>query len=141
MDAMHKSKDQVTLANWRRARARRSASGTAPVRVSSAASSSWSACMVHAPSARLTRLAISAAAARVKVRHSSRAGGAPSSSKRITRSVSTLVLPAPADAATQTDCVGSAALRCGPLTRQLGSGACLRRAIRFPRRAPGRTIP
>ena len=51
----------------------------------------------------LSRLAISAAAARVKVRHRMRAGSVPSSISPSSRSVRTLVLPVPAEAATQTD--------------------------------------
>ena len=49
------------------------------------------------------RVAISAAAVLVKVRQSMRSGGVPLSSKLNTRSVSTLVLPVPAEAATQTE--------------------------------------
>jgi hypothetical protein len=56
-------------------------------------------------------LAISAAAALVKVRHRILAGSVPSSSRLNTRSVNTLVLPVPAEAVTQAEAWGRAARR------------------------------
>ena len=94
-----------TRANRRRAARRRISSLGAPCRSASSRllCSSSSACAAHFCSCSAMRLAISAAAALVKVRQRMRAGGVPSSSRRSTRSVSTLVLPVPAEAATQTD--------------------------------------
>jgi len=57
------------------------------------------------------RSAISAAAARVKVRQRMLSGEVLAISRFNTRSVSTFVLPVPAEAATQTDAAGSAARR------------------------------
>ena len=58
------------------------------------------------PSSCWTRATISAAAALVKVRHSSWPGAVPASSRRSTRSASTRVLPVPAEAVTQVEQVG-----------------------------------
>src|SRR5581483_9464423 len=58
------------------------------------------------------RFAISAAAARVKVRHRIPVGLAPVSNRRSTRSPSTWVFPDPAEAATQAQTVGSEARNC-----------------------------
>src|SRR5690242_7277289 len=58
------------------------------------------------------RIDISAAAALVKVRQRIRDGWVPASIRRSTRSVSTLVLPVPAEAPTQTEHSGSLARRC-----------------------------
>ena len=57
------------------------------------------------------RFAISAAAALVKVRQRMRSGGVSASRRLSTRLVSTVVLPVPAEAATQTEAAGSAARR------------------------------
>ena len=58
-------------------------------------------------------VSINAAAARVKVRQRMRPGTCPgSSSNRSTRSISTLVLPEPAEAPTQAETAGSEAARC-----------------------------
>ncbi len=62
-----------------------------------------------------TRIAMLAAAALVKVRHRIRPGREPASSRRTTRSVSTLVFPAPALADTQAEARGLAARRCASL--------------------------
>ena len=70
------------------------------------------------PSSLAIRSFISAAAALVKVRQRIRCGGVPASIRLSTRSVSTLVLPVPADAATHTEAPGSAA----PRWLALGSG-------------------
>ena len=88
-----------------------------------------------------TRIVISAAAALVKVRHRMRDGGAPSSRRRITRSVRTRVLPAPALADTQAEARGSAARRwrCERVGRDDEVDA---HGSAPPRRAAGRaTIP
>src|SRR6185312_10199178 len=101
-----------TRANRPRARFSTVSSGSAPVTVAmSRASSIASPGTDQRPSRSTMRLAISAAAALVKVRQSSFCGAVPSSSSDNTRSVSTLVLPVPAEASTQTLTAGSAA-RC-----------------------------
>ena len=74
--------------------------------------------------------AISAAAARVNVRQRMRSGAVPPSNRRSTRSVSTLVLPVPAEAPTQTEAAGSDALCWAAVI----PGVCA--AIRALRRAP-----
>ena len=61
------------------------------------------ASIVHSPSVSKTRRAISAAAILVKVRQRIAAGSAPASSRRMTRCVSTCVLPEPALAMTQAE--------------------------------------
>ena len=58
------------------------------------------------------RMAISAAAALVKVKHKMRSGGTPASNKRNTRSVKIFVFPAPADASTHAENLGSDASCC-----------------------------
>ena len=90
-------------ARWRTARARRPRSS---------ASRAASSAVTQAPSRRCSRIAISAAAALVKVRHWMRAGSAPASISRSSRSVSSLVLPDPAEAPTKAETAGSDATRC-----------------------------
>ena len=94
-----------------RARAARSSSGPGarPVRRARAAVRSAGSAVAQAPSARARRVAISAAAALVKVRQRMRPGSTPASSRRSTRSVSSLVLPDPAEASTQAEAAGSEA--------------------------------
>ena len=60
----------------------------------------------------VTRKDISAAAARVKVRHKIFSGFTPANNKRVTRLVRIVVLPEPAEALTHTDAAGSDAARC-----------------------------
>ncbi len=102
----------TTWANSRRARVRMSASGRAPVRSARRSSRRSSRSVAHWASVLLMRIDISAAAALVKVRQRMRDGWVPASIRRSTRSVSTLVLPVPAEAPTQTEHSGSLALRC-----------------------------
>ena len=77
----------------------------------SSASSAESASPTQRPSLACRRSAISAAAALVKVRQRIRPGSAPPSISRSSRSVSSLVLPDPAEAATKAETAGSAASR------------------------------
>ena len=86
--------------------------------------------VTHLPRVRCSRTAISAAAAAlVKVRHWMRSGFAPASIRRSrARSVSSLVLPEPAEAATNADTAGSDAASCSRLARSRGVKAHLRRA-------------
>ena len=100
-----------TWANSCRARRIVAASGAWPVRVSSQPASLSSAAVAQSASRSDRRFDISAAAALVKVRQRIFAGGVPASISDSTRSVSTLVLPVPAEAATQTLASGSAAWR------------------------------
>ena len=80
-----------------------------------------------------------AAAALVKVRHRMRPGGEPASSSRSTRSVSTLVLPAPAFADTQAETRGSAARRWSSVVFvRTGSASSI---MACPRRRSPPTIP
>src|SRR3954447_8027315 len=77
------------------------------------------------------RIDISAAAALVKVRHRMRDGWGPASIRRSTRSVSTLVLPVPAEAPTQTEHSGSDARRCltlGSIAREARSTTLIPRS-------------
>ena len=83
-----------------------SRSGAWPCNSSIARASSASGSMVHLPSVSKTRRAISAAATFVKVRQRMAAGSAPASISRITRCVSTCVLPEPALATTQAEDAG-----------------------------------
>ncbi|GAV36248.1 hypothetical protein ROTAS13_03935 [Roseomonas sp. TAS13] len=89
------------------------AGGTgSPVSASISPRRSASSVTAQRPRRRLSRIAISAAAALVKVRQRMRPGSVPSrSSRRSTRSVSTLVLPEPAEAPTQAERRGSEARR------------------------------
>ncbi len=73
------------LAKRRRASARVRASGRWPSSAAIALASFASGSAVHAPRISKTRFAISAAAARVKVRQRMRPGSAPASNRRITR--------------------------------------------------------
>jgi len=82
------------------------------------------------------RIAISLAAALVKVRHSSRLGGVPWSSRLSTRSVSTLVLPVPAEALTQTLSAGLAAACCRRLAASIASRALNKVALMRHRPRP-----
>ena len=101
-----------TLANRRRAVASTAGSpASAPSSVRSAASRP-SSVTAHRARRRATRTAISADAALVKVRHSRRSGAVPASSRLSRRSMRTLVLPVPAEAATHTEVRGWAARRC-----------------------------
>ena len=86
------------------------------VRGASAGSSS----VTHLPSVFCSRTAISAAAALVKVRHWMRSGAEPVSIRRSSRSVSSLVLPDPADAPTKAETDGSDAWSCSALARSRG---------------------
>ena len=79
----------------------------------SAASSS----VTQRPSVFRSRTDISAAAALVKVRHWMRSGFAPASISRSRRSVSSLVLPDPAEAPTKAETPGSDAWSCSALAR------------------------
>src|SRR6202034_4332200 len=85
----------------------------------SAASSS----VTHLPRVFCKRTAISAAAALVKVRHWMRSGFAPASIRRNSLSVSSLVLPDPADAPTNAETAGSDAASCSALARSRGDSA------------------
>ena len=95
-----------TAGNSERARCRSRSFAGRPISDSRAASSSGSAALVQPPRTSAMRLAISAAAALVKVRQRIFDGGVPVSISRSARSVSTLVLPVPADAPTQTEACG-----------------------------------
>ena len=81
-------------------------SGIRPISAVSSSSSWPGGSVAQAARRALTRFAISAAAARVKVRQRIRAGSVPSIIKASSRSVSTLVLPVPAEADTHTDASG-----------------------------------
>ena len=119
---------------WRRA--------AAPARISAARrrralqlrrsprASSASGSIVHSPSVPKTRRAISAAATLVKVRQRIAAGSAPASSSRITRCVSTCVLPEPALATTQAEDAGSDASRW--MRRACGRNRAARGSSRRP---------
>ena len=113
-----------TRAKSRRACAMSSSRGLRPVSATKCCANSPDFIVVQAARRSLTRFAISAAAARVKVRHRMRAGSVPLSIKVSNRSVSTLVLPVPADAATQTEAAGSSALR---WARSAAVGPCITR--------------
>ncbi len=78
------------------------------------------------PSVFCSRSDISAAAALVKVRHWMRSGRAPASIRRSSRSVSSLVLPDPAEAATNADTAGSEALSCSRLARSRAGSRIIR---------------
>ena len=148
-------------APWRTARARRasvcSVGSTSSSR--SSPSSAASSSVTHLPRVFCSRTAISAAAALVKVRHWMRSGLAPASIRRSSRSVSSLVLPEPAEAATKADTAGSEASSCSALARSRapsppppqgegtqrspspcgrGSGGGGRHGHVFPRRRPFR---
>ena len=97
-----------------RARARTSSRALARLRSPASARSSansrsrvLSSAVAHSPSRVCRRSAISAAAALVKVRHWMRPGSAPASIRRRMRSVSSLVLPDPAEASTKAETRGS----------------------------------
>src|SRR5262245_47497144 len=107
-------------ANSRRASARRLAGG--PGRMPMAASSAASSSVVQRPSLSNTRLAMLAAAALVNVRQRIFSGATPASSRLITRSASTCVLPEPAFAATQAETPGSDT---SPCTRSTSTGMTL----------------
>jgi hypothetical protein len=98
-------------AKSRRARVISAGDGPLPSKASSAAASSASGIAAQAPSVSKTRRAISAAATLVKVRQRIEAGSAPARRSRITRCVSTCVLPEPAFATTQAEAPGSDAAR------------------------------
>ena len=85
--------------------------GVGPSSGASSLSSAASSAVAQSARRAAMRLAISEAAALVKVRQRRRSGGLPASSSASTRSVSTLVLPVPAEAATHTEERGSAARR------------------------------
>ena len=126
-----------TRANRRRARSICWPSGGLPVSASSSATSAGSSrAVAQAASRSSIRTVISAAAALVKVMHRMPSGSLPSSNRRSTRSASTLVLPVPAFAVTQTEWAGSAERRCAgvgarwPVTAPPPSRA-------IPRRGPG----
>ena len=110
-----------TRANRRRAITRSSASGARSISLAISWSSSASSASAQRPSWAARRLRISAAAALVKVRQRIRSGFTPARSSRVTRSVSTLVLPVPALASTQADCAGDVALRCSAVAMLTGS--------------------
>ena len=86
----------------------------------SSLASAVSSSVTHLPSVFCSRTAISAAAALVKVRHWMRSGAAPVSIRRSSRSVSSLVLPDPAEAPTKAETVGSEAWSCSALARSRG---------------------
>ncbi len=101
-----------TRANSRRAIGISALMSPPPVSARSS-SRSWSSFAAAQDASRsATRLDISAAAALVKVRQRILAGGTLPSSRRSTRSPSTLVLPDPAEADTQADQPGSEPRRC-----------------------------
>ncbi len=81
---------------------------------------SWSRIRTQLASRVLMRLAISAAPALVKVRHSRCSGRTPASSRRSTRAVSTCVLPVPADADSAAWTSGSDASAWSPLSSGKG---------------------
>ena len=93
------------MANRDRARRRLMALGRTE-RSFSARSSASSARLTQTPSRSCRRSAISAAALRVKVRQRMRPGSTPASMSRSSRSVSSLVLPEPAEAATKVETAG-----------------------------------
>src|SRR5262245_24297204 len=99
----------MARANRRRASARRSLKRTSPVSAWSLLVNSSSERLSHSAKTANSRPAISAAAARVKVRHRMRAGGAPASIRRTTRATSTWVFPEPALAETKAESAGSEA--------------------------------
>ena len=105
-----------TRANSARALASVCSDGTTRSAFSSRASAASSS-VTHMPRIFCSRTAISAAAALVKVRHWMRSGAAPPSIRRSRRSVSSLVLPDPADAPTKADTDGSEASSCSALAR------------------------
>jgi len=123
-----------TVAKSWRARTRSRGSAARPVSSRRSSSSAPSLHVAQTPRRPTTRVIISLAAAFVKVRQSTRLGGVPCSSRLSTRSVSTLVLPVPADALTQTLWRGSAACCCLSVACAIAAGAFIRR----PRRP---TIP
>src|SRR5262245_34248712 len=99
----------MARANRRRASARRSLKMTSPVSSCSLPVRSSSESLSHSAKVENRRSAISAAAARVKVRQRMRAGGVPPSMRRTTRATSTWVFPDPALAATKAESAGSEA--------------------------------
>gem|GEM_PF-6687476 len=124
-----------------RAKSRRLSSSWArlvglPVRRSKSSASAASSSVTQRPSRSKTRIAMLAAAALVKVRQRMRPGGVPERRSRTTRSVSTLVLPAPALAETQAETSGSAARR----WRSCVSGSTLKGGLLKPRPPPQATI-
>ena len=129
-----------TWANSARAAARES-SPPGIVRAASSLSSAESSSVTQRPSRCWSRSAISAAAALVKVRHWMRDGSAPVSIRRSMRSVSSLVLPDPADAATKAETAGSDAWRCSASARSraaVGRPALVKTFIRRPPTRPTR---
>src|SRR5262245_7128177 len=111
----------MARANRRRASARRSLKRTSPVSACSLSVSSSSERVSHSAKTANSRPAISAAAARVKVRHRMRAGGVPASIRRTTRATSTWVFPDPALAETKAESAGSEARHWWPLAWSSGS--------------------
>ena len=114
-----------TSANSSRARVRSSSVAARPSRPPRSSCSAASLAIAHLPRRSLSRLAISAAAALVKVRQRILPGGVPASSRREIRSMRTRVLPVPALADTQTDWVGSAARIWAPVAPPTVRGASL----------------
>ena len=106
-----------TSTNSRRAAANPSRPGIAPVSFCNISASFGSSAIAHSPSLSANRVAISAAAALVKVRHRIRPGGTPASNNLSNLSVSSLVLPEPAEASTQAEAAGSAAKVCASSAR------------------------
>ena len=96
----------------RRAIARRAASGLRPSISCNSAASAASSLVTHSPRILKTRVAISAAAALVKVSARIREGSVPSSSSRTTLRDRTKVLPDPALALTQAEARGREARSC-----------------------------
>ncbi len=125
-----------TRANRRRATMRPAGSGVRSMSCSISSSSLAGSASAQRPSWLASRLRISAAAALVKVRQRMRSGLTPSSSNRVTRSVSTLVLPVPALASTQAEWPGVVARRCASLANARGSNAAV-----IPRLRPRSTTP
>ncbi len=126
-----------TRANSRRAWRHRSASGASPVNSVISSRNTFSAQVAHRPSRSAIRFATSAAAALVKVRHSSRSGAAPATMRLSPRPVSTVVLPVPADACTHTEALGCSARRRATAV----SSTCSSAAITRPPRRCRPTIP
>ena len=100
-----------TVANSLRALSISSTATSLPDKSSNSFAKSASSITAQRDSRPAIRVAISAAAALVKVRHRIRSARAPDNNSRSTRSVNTLVLPDPAEAATHTDCSGAEAIR------------------------------
>ncbi len=105
----------MVSAKRRRARAASSSPAGRPNRAARSFASCSGVSAAHWPRRSFSRLAISAAAALVKVRQRMRCAGVPASNRREMRSTSTRVLPVPALADTQTEPLGSAAVTWAPM--------------------------